>query len=144
MSNALDDLDKLAVALDRFGGRKTVKPELPAEDEPKLANLRATKRPFMAETPELAAKIVTAVRGELKAGRIDGETWDRVAADAVKQHVVERFELQGGDITLEALKPSTVQRKARAGLDPRIGIARPSSGLLHNLKTAPWRIVRRG
>lgn len=144
MGNALDDLEKLYVALDRFGGRKAIKPELSAEDALKLAALQDSGRPFLAETEELARDIVTAVRGELRAGRIDGETWDRAAADAAKARVILRFETQGGDITLTELKPSTVRRKTRLGLDPRIGSEHPNTGLWNALKTAPWHTIRRG
>lgn len=144
MSNSLDDLEKLWLALDRFGGQKAVRPELPEQSALKLAALQASGRPFLMETEQVKEAVVDAVRTELKSGRIDGETWDNAAAQAVRAEVIRRFREQGGDITLTELKPSTVARKARVGLDPRIGIAHPSTGLLHDLETVPWRTVRRG
>lgn len=133
-------LDALTVALTQFGGRKVVAPQVSDEQAAKLRKLDASGRPFTAETPALKAAIVARIKGALKRGVIDAASWDREAAEAVKEHVLGRFERQGGDVTLAPLKPSTRAIKARLGHDPRIGIA--TRALRNALRAAQW-IVRR-
>jgi hypothetical protein len=140
---AFDALRNLAA---QVGGTRVLRVDLPEEEAVKLDNLVATGRPFTKVTPALQQAIVRYVRAQAGAvltgaGNIRQDVFWRVAADAVKAHVLLRFRAQGNDVHLRSLKPGYREWKALHGLDPRIGFA--TGALYRALESATWTITPR-
>lgn len=100
-------------------------------------------RPFLKVTPELAI-VATRALGQAfrevlsKNGNVRVEYLLQQVGLAVRVWVAYRFEAQGGDVSLRALKPATVEAKARKSQDPRIGFA--TGKLNAAIRRSPFRL----
>jgi hypothetical protein len=137
----LEPIRKLEQFLRYIGGRYVVFVEgITEPSRMKLDLLTATGRPFFEVTPAMRTAILAEWKRNLgtvlskRGNALNFDAASRVLGATVKGVIMRRFDTQGGDVTLRPLSPRYVDHKRRAGLDPRIGIAR---GVLYrNLQRA--------
>ena len=133
-------LDALIAQVRQIGRGWTVVLELDQASVNKAHWLAARGRDFFSVTPAMRDAVAREVVAEVRSGGL--AVVERVAPEAIRRHIVRRFEAGGVDTSLTPLTDRYLRWKLRHGLDPRIGIAHRD--LLNAVQSCPIRLVRKG
>jgi len=125
-------LDSLLRQVREIGGAYEVRIELSRESVEKAVWLRDSARDFFSVTPSMQGSVARAVMAAARAGGL--VTLASVAPEAIRAHIVRRFEAGGYDMQLRRLNPEYRAWKIAKGFDRRIGIM--TGALLDNVRTA--------
>lgn len=138
---ALPALENLKRVIRDLGGDFALEIELRDADQVLKAEMLArTGRDFFSVSNSMKGALLRAaaraIPQAVATGNVAG-AYDAVK-EAAREHIVQRFLRQGGDVRLRPLSPDYRARKAAHPLlDERIGIARGI--LLRAVRTAPFR-----
>jgi hypothetical protein len=137
----LPALENLKRVIHDLGGSHALELELREDNAEKAEHLRRTGRDFFSVSGSMKGALLRAAQRAIPQAVATGNV--AAAYDAVKEaareHLVQRFLKQGGDVRLRPLSPDYKRYKQQATiLDERIGIALGS--LLRNVRTGAMRL----
>jgi len=147
-----DDFDRVIAQLrviervcNDLGSTTSMQIDLDDFSQAKAAWLERTERPFFAITPEMAARVERAMSDyaarvfDSAEGTATSAELFYVGGEAAREGILERFSVQGGDVTLAALSPSWLRHKQKHGFPLLIGVYK--NGLRSAVTTARIRFV---